>query len=361
MTAAETTLVPGTNAFPAKAWAASAPDSGLAPFAFTRRGLRADDVLIAISHCGICHSDLHTARNDWGRTTYPIVPGHEIVGTVQAVGGGVTQHKVGDRVAVGCMVDACKACAHCDADLEQYCLSGMVGTYGGIDRHDGTPAQGGYSDIIVVRDAFVLRVPDALSSEHAAPLLCAGITTYSPLRTWKVAPGSKVAVAGLGGLGHMGVKLAVAMGAEVTVLSRSEGKREEALAMGAHEFLNTTDRAQTKAARGRFDMVLNTIPVPHDFAPYLHLLRIDGVMVIVGVIDMMEPLHTGLLLGRKVLTGSGIGGIAETQEMLDFCAEKGIVPDIEMIAMDQVNHAYERLEAADVKYRFVIDMATLAG
>ncbi|OZA92575.1 MAG: hydroxyacid dehydrogenase [Erythrobacter sp. 34-65-8] len=353
-------MATSTNEYPAKGYAATSPDSGLAPFSFTRRGLRHDDVLIDISRCGICHSDLHSARNDWGRSTYPVVPGHEIVGTVAAVGEGVTRHQIGDRVAIGCMVDSCMECRHCDADLEQYCQNGgMTGTYNGTDRRDGSPTYGGYSDRIVCREEFVLKVPAGLPMAEAAPLLCAGITTYSPLRTWKVGPGSKVAVAGLGGLGHMGVKLAAAMGAEVTVLSRSESKRADAEALGAHAFLNTADKAAMKAKTGYFDLVLNTIPVRHDVTPYLHLLRIDGVQVLVGVIDMLPEMHSGLLLGRKVLTGSGIGGLAETQEMLDFCAEHGVLPEIETIPIQDVNHAYDRMEASDVKYRFVIDMASL--
>ncbi|WP_324261356.1 NAD(P)-dependent alcohol dehydrogenase [Altererythrobacter sp. H2] len=353
-------MATSTNEYPAKGYAATSPDSGLAPFSFTRRGLRHDDVLIDISHCGICHSDLHSARNDWGRSTYPVVPGHEIVGTVAAVGEGVTRHQIGDRVAIGCMVDSCMECRHCDADLEQYCQNGgMTGTYNGTDRRDGSPTYGGYSDRIVCREEFVLKVPAGLPMAEAAPLLCAGITTYSPLRTWKVGPGSKVAVAGLGGLGHMGVKLAAAMGAEVTVLSRSESKRADAEKLGAHAFLNTTDRVAMKAKTGYFDLVLNTIPVRHDVTPYLHLLRIDGVQVLVGVIDMLPEMHSGLLLGRKVLTGSGIGGLAQTQEMLDFCAEHGVLPEIETIPIQDVNHAYDRMEASDVKYRFVIDMASL--
>ncbi|NCP14169.1 MAG: NAD(P)-dependent alcohol dehydrogenase [Sphingomonadales bacterium] len=354
-------MTTATNAYPTKAYGATAPDSGVGPIQITRRGLRHDDVLIEITHCGICHSDLHSARNDWGFTTYPIVPGHEIVGTVAAVGEAVTRHEIGDRVAIGCMVDSCLECAHCEADLEQYCLAsgGNTGTYNGTDRRDGSPTYGGYSERIVAREEFVLKIPDALPSAEAAPLLCAGITTYSPLRTWKVGPGSKVAVAGLGGLGHMGVKLAAAMGAEVTVLSRSESKREDAEKLGAHAFLNTTDKAAMKANRGSFDMVLNTIPVRHDVTPYLHLLRIDGVQVLVGMIDMLPELHTGVLLGRKVLTGSGIGELAETQEMLAFCAEKGIVPDIEVIAMQDIATAYDRMEASDIKYRFVIDMESL--
>jgi uncharacterized zinc-type alcohol dehydrogenase-like protein len=349
-----------TNEYPTKAYGATAPDSGVRPMEITRRGLRHDDVLIEITHCGICHSDLHSARNDWGFTTYPIVPGHEIVGTVSAVGEGVTRHKVGDRVAIGCMVDACMECAHCDADLEQYCQSGgMTGTYNGKDRRDGTLTFGGYSERIVCREEFVLKLPEGMPMAEAAPLLCAGITSYSPLRTWKVGPGSKVAVAGLGGLGHMGVKLAAAMGAEVTVLSRSESKRADAEKLGAHAFLNTDDEAAMKAKRGYFDMVLNTIPVRHDVVPYLHLLRIDGVQVLVGLIGMMPELHTGVLLGRKVLTGSGIGGLAETQEMLDFCAGHNILPDIEVIAMQDIQTAYDRMEASDIKYRFVIDMESL--
>ncbi|MEP5742330.1 MAG: NAD(P)-dependent alcohol dehydrogenase, partial [Marinomonas sp.] len=327
-------MTTATNEYPTKAYGATSTDSGVGPMDITRRGLRDDDILIDISHCGICHSDLHSARNDWGFTKYPIVPGHEIVGIVSAVGDGVTRHKIGDRVAIGCMVDACMECHHCESDLEQYCQNGgMTGTYNGTDRRDGSKTFGGYSERIVAREEFVLTVPDALPMAETAPLLCAGITSYSPLRTWKVGPGSKVAVAGLGGLGHMGVKLAAAMGAEVTVLSRSESKRGDAEKLGAHAFLNTTDKDAMKAKAAYFDMVLNTIPVRHDVAPYLHLLRIDGVQVLVGMIDKMPEMHTGVLLGRKVLTGSGIGGLAETQEMLDFCAEKNILPEIEMIKM----------------------------
>jgi alcohol dehydrogenase (NADP+) len=349
-----------TNEYPSRAYGATAPDSGVGPMEITRRGLRGDDVLIEISHCGICHSDLHSARNDWGVTNYPIVPGHEIVGTVSAVGEGVTRHKVGDRVAIGCMVDACMECAHCDAGYEQSCLQGgMTGTYNGKDRCNGSPTYGGYSERIVCREEFVLKIPEGMPMAEAAPLLCAGITSYSPLRTWKVGPGTKVAVAGLGGLGHMGVKLAAAMGAEVTVLSRSESKRSDAEKLGAHDFLNTHDREAMKAKRGYFDMVLNTIPVRHDVTPYLHILKINGVQVLVGMIDMMPEMHTGVFLGRKILTGSGIGGLAETQEMLDFCAENGILPDIEVIAMQDVATAYERMERSDIKYRFVIDMESL--
>ncbi len=353
-------MTASTNEYPAKGYAATAPDSGMAPFNFTRRGLREDDVLIDISHCGICHSDLHSARNDWGRTVYPVVPGHEIVGHVAAVGDKVTAHKPGDRVAIGCMVDSCMECDPCKAGLEQYCKNGMTGTYNGKDRRDGSVTFGGYSNKIVAREEFVIRVPDALSMANAAPLLCAGITTYSPLRHWKVGPGSKVAVAGLGGLGHMGVKFAAAMGADVTVLSRTEAKRADALALGAKDLLITTNKEAMKASAGTFDIVLDTIPVRHEVAPYVQLLKIDGALVIVGMIDMMPEIHTGLLLmGRRVITGSGIGGIGETQQMLEFCAAHGITPEIETIAMDEVNHAFDRMEASDVKYRFVIDMETL--
>ena len=255
---------------------------------------------------------------------------------------------------------SCLDCAHCEADLEQYCLDGgNTGTYNGRDRRDGSLTFGGYSERIVAREEFVLKVPESMPMAEAAPLLCAGITTYSPLRTWKVGPGSKVAVVGLGGLGHMGVKLAAAMGAEVTVLSRSESKRADAEKLGAHAFLNTEDKAAMKDKRGYFDLVLNTIPVRHDVVPYLHLLRVDGVQVLVGLIGPMPEIHTGVLLGRKILTGSGIGGLAETQEMLDFCAENNILPDIEVIRMQDIETAYDRMEASDVKYRFVIDMESL--
>jgi uncharacterized zinc-type alcohol dehydrogenase-like protein len=339
-------------------YAAIAVDKPLEPHAFARRALRPDDVLIDIDYCGICHSDLHTARNDWGGTTYPVVPGHEITGIVRDVGGSVTRHAVGDRVAVGCIVDSCKDCEYCDDDLEQYCLNGMTGTYGAVDRHDGTPTAGGYSDKIVVRDEFVLRVPDSLGMAPAAPLLCAGITTYSPLRTWKVGQGSKVAVAGLGGLGHMGVKLAAAMGAEVTVVTRSAEKAADAARLGAAHVLVSTDRESMKAARNRFDLVLDTIPVRHKLSPYLPLLRVDAPLVLVGMIEPMPEIHTGHFINRRILTGSGIGGIKETQEMLDFCADKNVEPDIEMVEMKDVNAAYDRLERSDVRYRFVIDMKT---
>ncbi|MEP5938090.1 MAG: NAD(P)-dependent alcohol dehydrogenase [Erythrobacter sp.] len=354
-------MTAATNEYPAKAYGATSPDSGINPMDITRRGLRDNDVLIDISHCGICHSDLHASRNDWKSAKYPMVPGHEIVGTIAAVGDDVTRHKIGDRVAIGCMVDACMECHHCEQELEQYCREGMVGTYNGTDRQDGSTTFGGYSERIVCREEFALKVPDAMPMAEAAPLLCAGITTYSPLRTWKIGPGSKVAVVGLGGLGHMGVKLAAAMGAEVTVLSRTEDKRADADALGAHDFLLSSDKDAMRAKTGYFDMVLNTIPVPHDVTPYFHLLRIDGVQVLVGVIGTLPEMSSLPMLGRKILTGSGIGGLAETQEMLDFCAENNVLPDIETIRIQEVNDAYDRMESSDVKYRFVIDMESLSA
>ena len=344
------------------AWAATAADAPIAPLTIERRALRPEDVDIAITHCGVCHSDLHTARNDWGRTTYPIVPGHEIVGIVRAVGSAVGRVRVGDRVAVGCMVDSCLACDACEDHQEQYCHKGMTGTYNSKDRQDGSPTYGGYSSGIVVRQEFVLTVPDALDMARAAPLLCAGITSYSPLKNWNVGPGSRVGVIGLGGLGHMGVKLAKGLGAEVTMITTSPAKGADAKALGADHVLISTDRDAMKAASRSFDFLLDTIPVPHELPPYLALLDRQGTLCLVGAIDMLPSFHSGLLLGgQKAVAGSGIGGIAETQEMLDFCAEKGILPDVEVIRMDEINHAYERMEKADVKYRFVIDMATIGG
>ncbi|QJQ31410.1 NAD(P)-dependent alcohol dehydrogenase [Sphingomonas lacunae] len=344
------------------AWAATAADAPIAPLTIERRALRPEDVDIAITHCGVCHSDLHTARNDWGRTTYPIVPGHEIVGIVRAVGSAVGRVRVGDRVAVGCMVDSCLACDACEDHQEQYCHKGMTGTYNSKDRQDGSPTYGGYSSGIVVRQEFVLTVPDALDMARAAPLLCAGITSYSPLKNWNVGPGSRVGVIGLGGLGHMGVKLAKGLGAEVTMITTSPAKGADAKALGADHVLISTDRDAMKGAARSFDFLLDTIPVPHELPPYLALLDRQGTLCLVGAIDMLPSFHSGLLLGgQKAVAGSGIGGIAETQEMLDFCAEKGILPDVEVIRMDEINHAYERMEKADVKYRFVIDMATIGG
>lgn len=342
------------------AWGAAAPDSGIAPLDIERRALRDDDVEIAVRYCGVCHSDLHTARNDWGRTSYPVVPGHEIIGEVVAIGSAVHRHAVGDTVAVGCLVDSCLECGTCHAGDEQYCEKGATGTYSGKDRRDGSPTYGGYSARIVVREEFVLRVPKGLDPARAAPLLCAGITTWSPLKHWNVGPGTKVGVIGLGGLGHMGVKLAAGLGAEVTMITTSPEKGEDARALGANHVLVSTDRDAMKAARGSLDFILDTVPVAHDVAPYLLLLHSSGTLVILGAIDMLPTLHTGLLLGgRKSIGGSAIGGIAETQELLDFCAAQGIHPDCEAIGMADINQAYERMERGDVRYRFVIDMATL--
>ena len=342
------------------AWGSTSADAAIGPISIDRRTIRAEDVDISIQYCGVCHSDLHTARNDWGRTNYPIVPGHEIVGIVNAIGSRVTRFQIGDRVAVGCLVDSCLSCEQCQANEEQYCKTGATGTYNGKDRQDGSPTFGGYSSRIVVREEFVLRVPAGMDMSRAAPLLCAGITTFSPLRHWKVGPGTKVAVVGLGGLGHMGVKLAVGMGAEVTMITTSPTKATDAKSLGAHHVLLSTDREASKLARGCFDFILDTIPVAHDLAPYLVLLKASGNLVVVGAIDMLPSFHSGLLLGgRKSIAGSAIGGIAETQEMLDFCASNNILPECELIRIDEINNAYERMEKSGVKYRFVIDMATL--
>ena len=342
------------------AWGTAAPESGLSPLTIERRTLRDEDVAIDIAYCGVCHSDLHVARNDWGRSTYPFVPGHEIVGTVRDIGKGVSKFKVGDRVAIGTVVDSCRTCDSCEDGEENYCREGVTGTYNSKDRIDGSPTYGGYSASIVVAEPYVLRLPDSLDMAAAAPLLCAGITTWSPLKNWNVGPGSKVGVVGLGGLGHMGVKFAKALGAEVTMITTSPAKGDDAKKLGADHVLVSTDKAAMKAATRSFDFLLDTIPVQHDVTPYLFLLDRKGVLCLVGMIDMMPGFHSGLLLGgQKAVAGSGVGGIAQTQEMLDFCAENGIVSEIEMIRIDEINHAYERMEKADVKYRFVIDMATL--
>lgn len=344
------------------AWGATSAQSGVMPMSIERRSLRDDDVEIAIRYCGVCHSDLHAARNDWGRTHYPIVPGHEIVGEVVAAGSGVSDFKPGDIVAVGCLVDSCRTCEQCEEQQEQYCLKGPTGTYNSLDRRDRSPTYGGYSQSIVVRAEFVLRVPAGLDASRVAPLLCAGITSYSPLKHWQVGPGSKVGVIGLGGLGHMGVKLASGLGAEVTMITTSPAKAADARALGASHVLISTDRDAMKAARGSFDFILDTVPVAHEIQSYLLLLKPSGTHCIVGAVDQLPSFHSGILLGsRKSVAGSAIGGIAETQGLLDFCAEKSILPDCEMIAMADINHAYGRMERSDVKYRFVIDMGTLTA
>jgi uncharacterized zinc-type alcohol dehydrogenase-like protein len=342
------------------AWGATASDVPLAPFPIDRRDLRDEDVAIDIAYCGVCHSDLHSARNDWGRTSYPFVPGHEIVGTVSAVGAAVRRFRPGDRVAVGTVVDSCRKCDACGEGEENYCREGATGTYNGKDRIDGSPTYGGYAKAIVVAEPYVLNVPEGLDLAAAAPLLCAGITTYSPLRNWNVGAGSKVGVIGLGGLGHMGVKFAKALGAEVTMITTSPGKGEDARKLGADHVLISTDREAMKAAGRSFDFLLDTIPVQHDVSPYLQLLDKQGTLCIVGMIEMMPSFHSGLLLmGQKAVSGSGVGGIAQTQEMLDLCAQKGITAEIEIIPVAAINAAFERMEQADVKYRFVIDMSTL--
>ncbi|TDQ08680.1 NAD(P)-dependent alcohol dehydrogenase [Pedobacter metabolipauper] len=343
-----------------KGYAAQSADTDLAPWAFERREVGPHDVQFDILFCGVCHSDLHQIKNDWFPGIFPMVPGHEIVGRVIKVGDHVKNFKVGDLAGTGCMVDSCQVCENCKKDLEQYCLEGNTGTYNSLERDGKTPTYGGYSNTIVVREEFVLHVSDKLNLAAVAPLLCAGITTYSPLRHWKVGKGHKLAVLGLGGLGHMAVKFGVAFGAEVTVLSTSPKKEEDARKLGAHNFVVTTDEAQVKAAIGTFDFILDTVSAEHDFNMYLSLLRTDGTLICVGVPPKPAEIAAfSLLGGRKSIGGSGIGGIAETQEMLDFCAEHGIVSEIEMIDMKDIHAAYERMEKGDVRYRFVIDMATL--
>jgi uncharacterized zinc-type alcohol dehydrogenase-like protein len=349
--------------YPVKAYAAHSPTGRLGLFNFERRSARPDDVVIEVLYCGVCHSDLHNVRNDWGNATYPMVPGHEIVGRVIEVGPEVTRFKAGDRVGVGCLVDSCRHCKACGKGWEQYCEGGRVDTYNSIDRHDGQATQGGYSEKIVVSDAFVLKVPDSLDLAGAAPLLCAGITTYSPLRHWNVGPGSHVAVVGLGGLGHMALKLAKAMGAEVTLFTRSPGKETDARRLGAAHIVLSTDEAQMAAVSGRFDLIIDTVPYVHDVNPYVPTLATGGTIVMVGYLGPLEPTLNSapLVLSRRAVAGSLIGGIAETQEMLDFCGQHGINSDIETIAIQDINEAYERMLRSDVKYRFVIDMASLAA
>lgn len=341
-------------------YAAQSSTSPLAPFHFERRDLRANDVAIEILFCGVCHSDLHSVRNDWGGAQYPFVPGHEIVGRVIDIGPQVKHYKVGDHVGVGCLVDSCKTCDQCDHGHEQYCRNGFTATYNYPDRMSGDITKGGYSKHIVVREEFVLRIPAGLDLSKAAPLLCAGITTYSPLRTWGVKAGSRVGVIGLGGLGHMAVKLAVAMGAQVSVISRSADKDAEAKKLGAQSLLVSSDDKAMQKAGSSFDLIIDTAPVKHDLNAYMPLLDIDGTIVIVGQVGPMgEPSTIPLIFGRRRIAGSLIGGLPETQEVLDFCAKHGIHPDCEMIRMDQINQAFDRLAEGDIAHRFVIDMASL--
>ncbi|POT55184.1 hydroxyacid dehydrogenase [Citrobacter amalonaticus] len=344
-----------------KGYAALAVKEPLVPHSFVRRDPREDDVVIDILFSGVCHSDIHNAFNDWGGATYPMVPGHEIIGRVAYVGKSVSKFSVGDRVGVGCMVDSCQHCSACEQGLEQYCEEGSTLTYNDIDRHDGLPTYGGYSDRIVVTEKFVVKVPETMDLRGAAPLLCAGITTWSPLRHWKVGEGSKVAVVGLGGLGHMAIKLAKALGAEVTLFTRSPGKEADARRLGVGHVVLSTDDAQMKAAANQFDLIIDTVPYVHDLNPYIPTLALSGTLVLVGYLGSLDPFlnSTPLILGRKSVAGSVIGGIAETQEMMDFCGKHGITADVEVINIQEINTAWKRMLKSDVKYRFVIDIASL--
>lgn len=342
-----------------KAYAVQASDQPIEPFEIERRSVKKDDVGIEILYCGVCHSDIHQVRNEWHNAMYPMVPGHEIVGRVTSIGESVTEFKVGERVGVGCLVDSCHDCHPCKEGEEQFCEKGSVGTYN-AKGYDGEVTYGGYSAAVVVDKQFVLHVSESLDVKAIAPLLCAGITTYSPLRYWKVGKGSKVAIVGLGGLGHMGVKFAVSFGADVTVISTSADKESDALALGAHHFIVSKDEEQMKAAANSFDFILNTVSAQHDYNAYIALLRLNGTMTVVGVPPEPSTVAAfSIIGGRKSLAGSLIGGIKETQEMLDYCAEHDIVCDVEMIEMKEINKAYERMIDNDVRYRFVIDMATL--
>ncbi len=354
----EPRLSPAPTTLTTPAYAAQSPTSPLAPFTIERRAPGPREVLLDVRYCGVCHSDLHQARDEWGGGLFPMVPGHEIVGQVAQVGAEVTAWKVGDAVGVGCLVDSCRHCEACDAGEEQYC-AGSVGTYNATGK-DGLPTYGGYSTRLTVSEDFLVRIPAGIPLDRAAPLLCAGITTYSPLRHFGVKAGDAIAVVGLGGLGHMGVKLAKAMGAQVTVLSHSPTKREDALKLGADDFVVTTGPEAFAANAGRFSFILDTVSAPHDYNAYLGLLARDGTMVVVGAPPEPTPVAAfPLIFGRKRLAGSLIGGIKETQAMLDFCAEHGVASDIELIPIQQINEAYERMLRGDVRYRFVIDLASL--
>ena len=345
---------------PTKAFAAKSATEALGPFNFERRDVGPHDVQFEIQYCGVCHSDLHQVRNEWGGTVYPIVPGHEIVGRVTKVGGQVTKFKEGDLAGVGCLVDSCRDCDNCRKGLEQFCRNGSTGTYNAPDKHTGGVTYGGYSNQIVVDEAFVLRVSDKLPLEGVAPLLCAGITTYSPLRHWGVGRAHKVAVVGLGGLGHMAVKLAASFGAEVTMLSTSPQKEKDARHLGAHHFALTKDPEQLKGLAGKFNFIIDTVSAPHDYNTYLSMLDTDGVMICVGAPPTPSQIMAfSLIGGRRSLAGSLIGGLPETQEMLDYCAAHNITSDVEVIKMEYINEAYERMLKGDVKYRFVIDMGSL--
>ncbi|NTI48920.1 NAD(P)-dependent alcohol dehydrogenase [Agrobacterium rhizogenes] len=344
----------------AKGYAATDASKPLTPFTFERRAPNDDDVAISVKYCGVCHSDIHQARNEWGGSKYPMVPGHEVAGIVTAVGSKVTKFKVGDRVGVGCFVNSCTTCATRDLDYEHY-MPGLVQTYNDVEADGETPTYGGYSDSIVVKEGYVLSFPDNIPLDAGAPLLCAGITLYSPLRHWKAGPGKKIAVVGMGGLGHMGVKLAHAMGADVTVLSQTLSKKEDGFKLGADHYYATSDAETFTKLAGSFDLILNTVGTAIDWNAYLNLLKYDGSMVLLGVPEHAVPVHAfSIIPGRRSLSGSMIGSIKETQEMLDFCSEHNIVSEIELINIDKINEAYERVLKSDVRYRFVIDIASLA-
>ncbi|MBL7876011.1 MAG: NAD(P)-dependent alcohol dehydrogenase [Cyclobacteriaceae bacterium] len=341
-------------------YAAQNAKAPLSPFNFNRREVGMYDIKIDIQFCGVCHSDLHQVRNEWGGSIYPMVPGHEIVGKISQVGAGVTKFKVGDLAGVGCFVDSCRACANCKVGNEQYCENWLAGTYNGYEMDRKTPTYGGYSKCIVVDENYCLKISDKLFLPAVAPLLCAGITTYSPLRHWKVGAGQKVGIVGLGGLGHMAVKFAVSFGAVVTVLSSSPSKESDAKQLGAHNFLNTKDKSSISKAKNQFDFILDTVAAEHDLNLHLSMLRTDATMVLVGIPSDATPVHAlSLIPKRKTLAGSMIGGIRETQEMLDYCATNNIVSDIELIAMKDIETAYARMLKGEVRYRFVIDLATL--
>ncbi|MDG1172904.1 MAG: NAD(P)-dependent alcohol dehydrogenase [Opitutales bacterium] len=344
-----------------KSYSASEPKARVIPTNIERRPVGPNDVQIAIEHCGVCHTDIHFVNNDWGMTNYPVVPGHEIVGRVTEVGSSVKNFKAGDRAAIGCLVDSCGVCVNCEKGLEQYCLNGFTATYNSETTDPGGFTYGGYSTSVVAKESFILSIPDNLKGPGVAPLLCAGITTYSPLRNWNISPGQKVGVIGLGGLGHMGVKFGRALGAQVTMITSSEQKGEDARMLGAHEVLLSTSANALAKEAGSFDFLLNTIPVDHDLTPFLELLKTDGAMCVVGAVEPLSKVNAAqLIFGRRSLTGSLIGGIAETQEMLNFCGENDILSEVEVIRMDGINEAFERMRKSDVKYRFVIDLATLS-
>ena len=343
-----------------KAYSATTAKARVLPTEIERRPVGANDVQIAIEHCGVCHTDIHFVNNDWGMTNYPVVPGHEIVGRVTEVGSEVKNFKSGDRAAIGCLVDSCGVCSNCDKGLEQYCLNGFTATYNSETKDPGGFTFGGYSQSIVAQESFVLKVPDSLEGPGIAPLLCAGITTYSPLKNWEINSEKKVGIIGLGGLGHMGVKFSHALGAHTTIITTSEQKGNDARSLGADNVLLSTDPSSLAKENGSFDFLLNTIPVNHDISPYVELLKTSGTMCVVGAVEPLSQVNAAqLIFGRRSLAGSLIGGIAETQEMLDFCGEKQILSEVETIRMDEINEAYVKMRKNEVKYRFVIDLSTL--